>query len=308
MSVRGGWDVTEIVHIKETTFGQTPTSGVWDHFGDWESFDPRRTPVYKPRIGFGRQYPKSFTKIKEYAELDLEARLLLKDAPNSYEWLNPFALIWGEDAAAATIDFEKHIGSMSIGAKLDLATDEYLLVKGCKYESGAIRAAIEETVVHVASFIGTKHTHTETDYVSGTATRRTFPTTGELKYGDTDFLIAAASVIERLQGWEFRIRREMQKRGTDDADSTLYAKFAEVGCSLESVLTLDFDSRAELDNFMSDTTFNIEIQCPKGSGGRKINLPTCQWKEMRKPQRNLDLIELSLTAECMGTPTITTIP
>ena len=310
LKTRAGYDVTEAMWIKEATFGTVPTTGAWKHLGHITMFDPVRRPTYKERIGLGRQYPSNLELMKEDAELSVEFGALLKSVASGaeYEWMDLYALMWGEDDAAATVDLEKHEASMSVGAKLDLATDEYMLVKGAKFQEARIIAEHgPEPIRQILSFLGQKHTHGTVDYVSGTATRKNFPSTLLMKFADTDLLYNGASIIERLQSFEFTMRRKLDKRGGYPAEKTLYSKLSEMELSMDVSITLDFDSTPELNDFMGDVNRDILIKIPSGTGGRQLNLFSCKWREMRKPQRELDLIELRLTASVLGTPTITTL-
>lgn len=308
-NVRAGYDVTEAMWIPEANFGAIPQTGIWKHFGDCIVFDSVRRPLYKPRIGIGRQYPKELVMIREFAELNIEINLLKEDETEGeeHEWLELYVYMWGEDALAATVNLEKHEGPMSIGAKLDLVTDEYLTLVGNKFSEVTLRANLDDPVKLLGAFVAQRLTHGTTDYMQGTASRKTFPTTSYLKLADCEFKYNGASILTRLQSFEFRMRREIDKRGSDATIKTLYAKFSEVGLAMEVSVVLDFDSTGELTDFMGDTTRDIEIHIPAESGGQKITLPTCQWKELRKPIREVDLIELRLVAEVLGTPTITQI-
>jgi len=306
--VRGGFDVTEAMFITEgTSWGTKPITGAWLHFGVPTLFDVQRRPIFKRKIGLGRQYPSDLILIKEYAELRVEAEMLAIDETvgSEYEWLDDYNYIWGLSVVAATIDLEKHMGSLSIGAKLDLTTDEYILLTGAKQIEYAIIAVVDQPVIKRINFIAHPYTHTEVDYVSGDATRKTFPDTSYIKFGDCDFL-CPSSVLDRIQRFELIFRRDIQRRGNNATTPTKYGKFAEVGMAIEVNVTLDFDSTSELDDFLGDTPRDITIKIPDVVDGREINLPSCRWREMRKPIREVDLIELALTAECLGTPTITT--
>ena len=132
MSIRGGYDVIEALWLKEATFGTTPDVGEWGHFGDVTAFDPRRQATFLNRVGLGRVIEKDFILTKEWAELLLEIDILKIDTPNGHEWVDILNYAMGLSAPAATIDLERKIASLSIGAKLDLDTDEYMLLKGLK--------------------------------------------------------------------------------------------------------------------------------------------------------------------------------
>lgn len=307
---RAGFDVTEAMFIKEVTFGTTPITGAdkWRHFGNNLLFDPVKRPVFKPRVGLGAQKASALTLAKEFAELSLEAEILKKSAvaDAEYEFCDFFALAWGEDANAATIDLEKHIASMSIGAKLAVTTPEYILCKGSKFESAEIKGSIEDPIRFAASVIAQKYSYGTTDYVSGTPTRKNFPATDRIMWGDIDFWYGGSSLLDKIASFDFSMRRDMEKRGSNATTKTLYGKFAESGLSMEIAVALDFDSMTQLTDFLNETPKEILIKLPLASGGRIIALPDCKWREMRKPLREQDLIELSLTADVLGTPTITT--
>jgi len=299
---RAGYDVTEVMWIKEATFGSTPTSGEWLHAGNPIGFDPRHRPIYKRRIGLGRQYPSAFDLVKKYAELTLEYELMKKDTTigSEYEWTELIAYIFGETGNAATITLEKHISPLSIGAKLDLATDEFFLLAGSKLTEIEIRSAIEEVVSCRASTLSQKMTHGTVDYVSGTATRKTFPTTDPIYFSDLDLTYKGSSILDSIQNFAFRIRRDIQRRGSDSTDKKLYRAFEEQGLSIEFEITRDFNSTTELTDFLGDTAFNVNIDIPSGSGGRRIELSGGKWQELAPPKRELELINVTLRAEFAG--------
>lgn len=247
----------------------------------------------------------------------IEYDILAKDATNAYEWVETLAAVLGADVAAATIDLEKRIIGHSIGAKLllsgyDTISDEYWLFKGCKinefeiYSEQDDNVHVRESIVSIgASSYGTS------DYVSGSATRETFPTTEPIVNGDCDLTVQGTSIMADALSWALRIRRNLERHGSDATTGILYDKLIEGKCEIELEVTMDFVSRTHLDQFLNATKVYAELKIPSASGGRMITLSTSAdkqgvWRTMRKPARELDLINLTLVGN-FDTAEVTTI-
>jgi len=298
MPVRFGYDVVEVVWIEETSFGVTPTTGTWKHAGLPTGFEPRPQLQWKEKVGLGNQIITDNVKIKEFAELTFAYELLKEQATPAYQWTNLIAYILGETGEATTINLEKRIKSLSIGAKLELATDEFWLFKGCKLNTLELSGNVEtnEPIVATLGIISQKASYGTTDYVSGTATRQAAPTTDYILPSDCDLLYGGSSIYARLSEWRLRINRNLIKRGRDDTDKTLFRSFEEGKVEVELSIVLDFDSRIELEDFLNATKKDVAIQVPSGTGGRSINLTGGKWREATIPKRELELIALTLTA------------
>lgn len=217
--------------------------------------------------------------------------------------------------SAVSYDLEKRTVGRSIGAKLDLPTgsdDEYWIFKGCKTTEFELFSEMDGTV-HVREHliaIGACDYNT-TDYVSGSATRKTFPTTEPIVNGDCDIHVEGASIFSDVQSWRFRVARELEKHGSQSGAGTLFDKAIEKALTISLEVTMDFVSTTHLNQFLDATKFYAELEIPYGSGGRLITLSTsgdkqAVWKTATKPARELDLIGLTLTAE-FDTLAVTTI-
>lgn len=305
---RAGFDVSELMWILESTRKTTPTSGAWNHLGDGLSLSPAGARNWRERIGLGRQIAKGFTLIKKWFEPVIEYDILHKDAGNNYEWGENLAAALGTDVAESTIDLEKRIMYRSIGAKLDLPTgsdDEYWWFKGCKCNEFELSGAQDETVKIREALIALVGLYGTTDYVSGTATRETFPTTEPIVNGDCDLLIkpsggSLTSIMPDVLSWRMRIRRNLERHGSDSGDGTLYDKALESKMELELEITMDFVNKTQLNQYLNATKIFAQLKVPNSTGGRQIGLSASGseqgvFRTMTKPARELDLINLTIT-------------
>lgn len=297
MSIRAGYHVAELMWIEETAFGSIPQAGTWNHFGDAVMIDPRLIPTHKSRVGLGRVIEKDFIKTKEYAELVANATLLAKDAVNGYEWIDILNYAMGVSAPAAIIDLEKTTASLCIGAKLDLATDEFETLVGCKINRYELGSEVDGMVELRLGAIAQGYTYNTTDYKQGLAVRATFPTTDPIKHSDIDLEIAAGSIHAALQRWSMRLTRDIEKKGSKTGEATKYGAFYEEKVTVELEIVRDFDSTTQLTQFLNNTKFNAEISIPTGIGGRKLTLSDGRWITGSKPARELELIGLTLTGK-----------
>jgi hypothetical protein len=297
---RAGYDVTECLFIEEATFGTTPTTGTWKPMWLVNNFDPKHRPIQKPKIGVGRQLPSSYTEVKKYAEALIELEMLAKQGSPAFEWTDIFYFICTNSAYGATFNFDKRLKSLSIGAKLDLTTDEYWLLKGCKLTGFEISGELDNPLKARINVLSQIDSFGTTDYVSGSATRQANPTSEYIKHEDCDITIAASSIIERLNNWTLSGRRTIERKGKSTADAKLYKAFVERDAELSLRVNLDFNSTTELTQLLSATEFTATVSIPSGATGRLLTLTNGRWAEHASPHRELDLISMDLTAKFSG--------
>lgn len=299
--LRAGYDVTECLYIEESTFGTTPNSGTWKPIALVNNFDPRYRPAYKEKIGIGRQLPSKYVLVKKFAEFTINHELLAKVDSPSFEWTDIWYYIITNETYGASFSLGKRLKTLSIGAKLDLATDEYWLLKGCmltRYEiaSGGVDQVLTGTIEGIAQ----DASQSTTDYVTGTATRQANPTSDYIKHGDCDILISDSSIYNSVNSWAFTVERTVEKRGKASSDAKLYRTFAPTRCDINLRINRDFDSTTQLSQFLNDTEFTAIIKIPSESGGRQITLSGGKWQELTIPHREIDLIAMDLTAKFTG--------
>jgi len=295
MTYRGGFDVTETVYIKESTFGTTPSEGTWLPIWRTTNFNPRIQMIYKESTGLGSQVITDFTKVKEYVECDIEHEILKKQTSPAYNWKDFYLYIVSTGQSGTP---SNTIDSFSLGAKLDLATDEFWHLKGCKIQSYEIRGdSIEDIITGRISIIGQYGRHTTTDYVTGTASRQANPTSDTVHFGEADLLIGGSSIYGDLSRWSLTFARTIERKGTDSTTKTLYKSLVETAREYTLEITRDFNSTNELSAFQNASDVSATIKLPNESGGVQIDLTDGKWERLEAPAREIDLIALTLTAK-----------
>jgi len=231
--MRWGYDADRIGWIRETTFGQLPTTGQWNWGpgGEVLNFIPKFNPIYKKKVGLGRQILSDMILLKKFMELKVESELLARDG-TTWEWIDVFNYAMGASVPGATIDLEKHIASLSIGARIEASqtpTYNYWTCRGCKVNSIILKGNVEENlpVTQEVDFYVQNPTFDTTNYVQGTATHQNKPNTDYLLASDCDITWGGSSFYHRLTEWQLELRRNLVKRGASDADKTLYRDFQE---------------------------------------------------------------------------------
>ena len=121
MTMRGSWDVTLLNQLKESVFGTTLTTGAWQPISLVKRFEPIYQPVFKPKVGLGRQNPSNWTLVKEYYEFNIEVELIKREAAPAFDWYDLVKYII-EPISGADGAPEETIDSFSLAAKVDLAT------------------------------------------------------------------------------------------------------------------------------------------------------------------------------------------
>jgi len=303
---RAGYDVVECLWIDEgADFGTTPTTGTWKPIWLVNNFHPKPRPIFKEKVGVGRQLPSDFIEVKKYAEARIELELLAKQADPAFEWTDIWHYIITNAAYGEAFSLGKRLKSLSIGAKLDLATDEFWLLKGCKPTGFSIAGELDSPLKGSIDILSQVASFGTIDYVSGDATRQANPASDYIKHEDSDVIIdvggnGASSIIDRLNSWEFSVRRTLERKGKAATDPKLYKTFVEKDVVLELRVNLDFDSIAQLTQFLNTTPFDAVIKIPSAADGRQITLSNGKWLELDIPHRELDLIALDLTAKFAG--------
>jgi len=300
MTYRAGYDVTEIVYLKESTYGSTPTSGSWVSVSKPRTFTPRVTMVNREAVGLGFQQTQQFLKTKEYVEAEFEGLIQKKSASGpAWNWKDFFLYIV---AAAQAASPTSRIDPFSLGAKLDLATDEFWHLRGCKLRSFEIRGdAVDDLLTYRCGVVGNYGRHTTTDYVSGTASRAGNPTTDPVAFSECKLEVPdATDILPDISRFGFTFTREVELRGTDATTPAKYANAVEGEREMRLEITKDFEDATEVTDFQASTERTMDLRVPLASGGVSLACSKLRWLTLEPPHRELDLVELTLTAKCTG--------
>ena len=302
MSQRGAWDVSLMNHITEATFGTTPTSGAWLPVSLVKGFEPRYMPVFKPKVGIGRQNFSDKTLAKHYYEFDLELELIKAEADPAYDWYTLVQYIIeklsGADGAPDTT-----LETFSLAATIDVTTDEFWWLKGCMLDRvDLIGSSVEDLITMKLHGIAKWGDYSTTDPVSGTATRQAQPAAlYQIPYGECDILYdptTPATVLPDVSSFRLSLIRDVERRGTDATTGTLYEKFVPKSRRWEVEIMKDFDSKTELEHFVDATKTKCTIEIPNVAGGHIFALTAGYWlPPSGVPVRELDLLNLRLVGE-----------
>ncbi|MEM3737548.1 MAG: phage tail tube protein [Candidatus Bathyarchaeia archaeon] len=296
-NTRAGFEVAEAMYIAESTYGATPTSGEWKNISLVTSLTPRSIQTRRDKIGIGHQQPSAFILTKKHAECNLEHTLLKKTVTPPWEWTDFYTYIIGSGLSLAN-----RVDSFSLGFKLDLATDEFGKIAGCKIREYEISGTLGEEIKGRVAILGQAYSYDNSDYVSGTATRQSPPTTDPITFADVDVAYGSTptSITGRVNSFSFTLSRELKFLGSDTTTKTLYRRLEEQSRDITAEVTLDFDSTSELNDFLSDTSFTLRFDLPSGSGGRRVDLTGGKWLNVDQVFREVDLVALRLKARFTG--------
>jgi len=303
MPTRAGYELEEVMWIDETEgYGVKPESGTWKPTMLVTEYVARKLTERKEKIGIGTQVATEFQKVKQHVEARILHGLLAKSSNPAFEWTDFYTHIVGSGLTPANV-----IAPFSLGVKLALATPEYELLTGCKVRTYELRSALGDKVIGTADIIAQELTYGTVDFVSGTATRGGKPTTNPILFSDCDIQYKGASVMDRISEFSFAFNRELHRLGSKATNKLLLRELREGKREYEASITIDFDSTTEYTDYLSDTQFNMIIDIPTGSGGRRLTLSNGRWLTAPdRRMRELDLINVRLTAK-FPTLTIETI-
>ena len=292
-------DIAEVVFIEEAAFGTQPIAGAWLQFGNPTGFgfEPQYT-VHRKR-GLGHQKPTAFKKIKEFWRGRVDFDVLVKDTSPVYNWSAILDMIINKTGANIPADQGNF---MSMGAKIDIATDEFYALNGGKLDSLTVGgSAVDDVIKASIEGIFQSGDYSETDYVTGTATRTAEIDSATVAYGDCDVLwgvdASEATILSRLNSWSWNFTRAHRMRGTLAGATTKYREFVGVQQDITASLNIDFDSKTELEYLIDQTGFSLILKVPTGTGGVQIDCDGGKFVSGQLPVRELDLLGVTLNAE-----------
>lgn len=301
---RAGYDVTEVAFIVEGTYGTKPTSGAWKPFGVVTKFDPHASPTIKEKVGLGRQTLSAQQIVKKAFECDIEWEVQAESTNPAFCWAERLRYILNQAAYGASLSLDKRINSQSIGAKLDLATDEFFLLTGCKCDKFEIGSEGGHSIIKVSEHLMAQNMLVNTtDYVSGTATRNAAlaDSLAFIRHADCDIQINTGggytNLYDRVNSWKLRLTRDLSRRGSSLTDKTLYQAIIEGKMEIALDLNLDFNSLTEYTQFLADTGFDIKVSIPTGTGGKALTLSTGKWNSVGSPLNEMDTVDVSVSSK-----------
>lgn len=301
---RAGYDVSEVAFIAESVFGTKPTTGAWKPFGVVTAFKPSPNPTIKEKVGLGRQTLSTQQTVKKNFELEIEQELVVESTNPAYHFMERFRYVTTDSAYGNTFALSNRIPSQSIGAKLDLTTDEYFLLTGCKCDRLELRSGGVDSIIKMVEHHQVQNlTLGTTDYVSGSATRNSAVSNAlaYIRHADCDLQIDTGggytNIYDRINSWTVRVTRDLKKAGSNLADKTLWAAFPEGKTTVEVDLNLDFNSRNEWTQLLADTEFDLKLSVPSGSGGKTVTFTDGKWNRLDSPHSEMDLIDINVSAK-----------
>jgi hypothetical protein len=297
----GAYDLADVNHIKEATFGTTPTSGAWGVLPSVRRINILPQPVRRPKVGLGRQNPSDWKTVKKHATFNIDYVMTAYDSSPAFDpWTFPQFIF--EQASGADGSPDDTLDSFSFAVKLDLATDEYWWLKGCKLtQFDWVGNELDDMVLCRASGIAQWYDYGTTDPVSGSATRDSAPDTDQVAFSDCDILYdpsSPASIMDDISAFTLSIRRTYRRAGTNSTTAALYRAFVERSRSFHAEITKDFDARDELEDFIDDTKTKMTFELPNAANGSIIALTEGYFMPGSElPIRELELLDLRLQGQ-----------
>lgn len=253
-----GADEERFYYVEESNFGETPTNpamlGVPADIID-PGFDPGNIKLR----GAGSYDLQAIKKGLRKPSLKL-AYLLPSDAPISLlQWVK--------------MDLNKSLSCQVIYYKGTFASPSdilSLLYKGMRFNKVSVECSIEDVIKAVAEFEG-QDLETGTAKITG-ATYADY--SGAVAFHES-YVKKDTTILERVTDWKFDIINNVKRVPVIRSSSGHLAKYIPFGHrELTGDLTLEFESKEEMDQALADTEFTLEF----GLGGTcKAVFNYCKW-------------------------------
>ena len=266
-----GVDEERFYYVTETVFGTTPTNpsmlGV-----PCDVIDPGLDPSNLKLRGAGSYDLQAIKKGLRKPNLKI-GYIVPSEAPiNLLQW--------------AKMDLDKSLSCQVIYYKgvFASATDIIsLLFKGMRISKASVECSIEDVIKAVMELEGQ-------DLVTGTAkiVGATYADYAGAVAFHESYVKKDATVLDRVTDWKFDIINNPRRVPVIRTTSGYLAKYIPFGHrELGGELTLEFESKAEMDEALADTEFALEF----GLGGTsKAIFTACKWDSITHTKWLEDLI------------------
>jgi len=266
-----GVDEERFYYVVETVFGTTPTNpsmlGV-----PCDVIDPGLDPSNLKLRGAGSYDLQAIKKGLRKPNLKI-GYIVPSDAPiNLLQW--------------AKMDLDKSLSCQVIYYKgvFASATDIIsLLFKGMRISKASVECSIEDVIKAVMELEG-QDLETGTAKITG-ATYADYA--GAVAFHES-YVKKDTTVLDRVTDWKFDIINNPKRVPVIRTSSGYLAKYIPFGHrELGGELTLEFESKAEMDEALADTEFALEF----GLGGTsKAIFTACKWDSITHTKWLEDLI------------------
>jgi len=259
-------------YVEETTYGTTPTNPTMLCIGIIQEIEPALDPRNIVLRGIGSRNPKAIRQGLRYIDLKMAY------TPQSWNFFNYTRSL---KSASVEVYYEKASGIISLNHK------------GCKIDRAKVEASIEDPVKVTLDLIGQ-------DVTAGTAkigaSYETEPSLNPLTGSDCS-ITKAGTEITRFSDFAFEIVNNLKRQPVIRATTPYLIKsLPERHEVLQGSIRADFESKAELDDILSDTEFTL-LFC---LGETDFTFSGCKWRQSRLPTKIEDTVAQTLEWEAKG--------
>jgi hypothetical protein len=267
---------SKIYYIEEATYGQTPSTPALLSIPA-ESLEPQINPNNIKLRGVGSVDLQAIKKGLRAPSLKI-AFPLPSDAPISF-------LQYAKVELAKSLSIQVLYYKGAFSAATDIIS---LLYTGCKFQTTTVECSIEDVVkanVEILSQDLTPSTAKLTD-----ATYSDYA--GAVPFYDS-YIKKGTSILERVTDWKFTIEDNLKQVPVIRNSSGNILKYLpNRHRDLTGEVVFEFDSKAEFDDIVNDSEFDLEF----GLGGSsKAVFSDCKWENASTPTQIEELVSLKAT-------------
>lgn len=259
-------------YVEETTYGTTPTNPAMLCIGVIQEIEPALDPRNIVLRGIGSRNVKAIRQGLRHIDLKVVY------TPQNWNFFNYARSL---KSTSVEVYYEKTSGIVSLNHK------------GCKVDRAKVDVSIEDPVKVTMDMIGQ-------DLSVGTAkigaSYETEPTTTPLTGSDCSISKAGVE-ITRFSDFGFEIVNNLKRQPVIRATTPYLIKsLPERHEVLQGSIRADFESKAELDDILSETEFTLLFNI----GGTNFSFTGCKWKSSRLPTKIEDTVAQTLEWEAKG--------
>jgi hypothetical protein len=184
-------------------------------------------------------------------------------------------------------------GTAWLAAKINRATPEYWLAFGAKIESVVIKGSMTEGPMTITiNAIARGHQFKTTNYIQGTATRRTALTKNPIiPSNDVTITVNAVDVTSIVDEFTLTLSRKYEKKGRSATTAESSTQVGVSGYNYREFVPSDFDGRLELTlqpygtttaqliDYLADTALGtVSISAENATNGKTITFSASKTK------------------------------
>jgi hypothetical protein len=262
-------------YVEEVTYGQTPVTPAMLYIGIIQDAEPSLDPKNILVRGLGSRNVQSIRKTLRTVDLTLNY------VPRDWDF---WAYVGNDKSVSLEVFYEKAAAIISLNHK------------GLKINKATITGSIDEPVKigieGMAQDVAPGTSKIGNSYESTPAAEPIM---------STDCVVKVAAVeVTRFSGFSFTVTNNLKRQPViRSTNPHLLKALPRRHLELSGSITADFESKAEIDDIIADTSRAVAFEVGAGAQKKIFTFGNCKWKKTSEPTKIEDLVAQKLEFDAL---------